>query len=49
MCVCVLAMEFEFILKVAERRIKAALGRAEPGKILFTLDTAVCICPERET
>lgn len=36
MCVCVLAMDFEFILKVAERRIKAALGKAEAGKVLFT-------------
>lgn len=46
---CVLAMDYEFILKVAERRIKAALGRAEAGKILFTLNTAMCFCPERET
>lgn len=45
---CLLAMDFEFILKVAERRIKAALGKAETGKTLFTLTTAVCICPERE-
>lgn len=36
-CVCVLAMDFEFILKVAERRIKAALGNTEAGKTLFTL------------
>ncbi len=41
-------MDFEFILKVAERRIKAALGKAEAGKVLFTL-AAVNICPERET
>lgn len=35
-CVSVLAMDFEFILRVAERRIKAALGKADAGKILFT-------------
>lgn len=29
-------MDFEFILKVAERRIKAALGKAEAGKVIFT-------------
>ena len=29
-------MDFEFILRVAERRIKAALGKADAGKILFT-------------
>lgn len=40
-----LVMDFEFILKVAERRIKAALGRAEPGKKLFTMETY----PETET
>lgn len=45
----VLAMDYEFILKIAERRLKAALGRCDPGKILFTPATAVCICPERET
>lgn len=28
-------MDFEFILKVAEKRIKAALGKAEAGKPLF--------------
>lgn len=33
---CVFAMDFEFILKVAEKRIKAALGKAEAGKIHFT-------------
>lgn len=26
-------MDFEVILKVAERRVKAALGKAEEGKI----------------
>lgn len=36
--VCVLAMDFEFILKVAERRIRAALGEAEPGKLILTLE-----------
>lgn len=35
-CLCVLAMDFEFILRVAERRIKAALGKADAGKVLFT-------------
>lgn len=39
---CVLAMDFEFILKVAERRLKAALGKAEAGRIFFTLTAAVC-------
>lgn len=37
---CVFAMDFEFILKVAEKRIKAALGKAEAGKIYFTSATA---------
>lgn len=36
--VCVSVMDVEFILRVAERRIKAALGRADPGKSLFTLE-----------
>lgn len=36
-----LAMDFEFILKVAEKRLKAALGKAEAGKRLFTLTAAV--------
>lgn len=35
-CVCVLAMDFDYILRVAERRIKAALGEGEAGKILFS-------------
>lgn len=30
------AMDFEFILKVAEKRVKAALGKADAGKIYFT-------------
>lgn len=34
-------MDFEFILRVAERRIKAALGKAEPGKMRFTPATGV--------
>lgn len=34
--VCAFAMDFEFILKVAEKRIKAALGKADAGKIYFT-------------
>lgn len=33
-------MDFEFILKVAERRVKAALGKAEEGKI-STFTTSV--------
>lgn len=37
---CVFAMDFEFILKVAEKRIKVALGKAEAGKIYFTSATA---------
>lgn len=32
---CVSVMDFEFILKVAERRIRAALNQTEPGKGLF--------------
>lgn len=36
-------MDFEFILNVAERRIKAALGKADAGKIVFTLVTDVLI------
>lgn len=39
---CTFAMDFEFILKVAEKRIKAALGKAEAGKIYFTSATASC-------
>lgn len=39
MRVCVLAMDFEFILRVAERRLRATLGQAEPGKVLLTLET----------
>lgn len=35
-CVCVLAMDFDYILRVAERRIKAAWGKSEAGKILFS-------------
>lgn len=32
----VLAMDYEFILRVAERRIKAAMGKVDPGKTHFT-------------
>lgn len=34
---CVSVMDFEFILKVAERRIRAALNQTEPGKGLFLM------------
>lgn len=34
-------MDFESILKVAERRIKVALGKTEAGKMLFILATGV--------
>lgn len=37
---CMFAMDFEFILKVAEKRIKAALGKTDAGKIYFTSVTA---------
>lgn len=39
MCVCgvhVTVMDFEFLLRVAEKRIKAALGKSDAGKM--------CLC-----
>lgn len=38
MCVCgvhVRVMDFEFLLRVAEKRIKAALGKSDAGKMCF--------------
>lgn len=37
-CMCLLVMDFEFALKVAEKRIKAALGKSDAGKMWF------CFC-----
>lgn len=37
-------MDFEFLLRVAERRIRLALDRVKPGK---DLETSVYIWPER--
>lgn len=37
-CVCgvhVRVMDFEFLLRVAEKRIKAALGKSDAGKMCF--------------
>lgn len=34
-CMCVLVMDFEFALRVAEQRIKAALGKSDAGKMWF--------------
>lgn len=34
-CMCLLVMDFEFALKVAEKRIKTALGKSDAGKMWF--------------
>lgn len=34
-CTSVLVMDFEFILRVAEKRIKSALGKSDAGKMCF--------------
>lgn len=39
-------MDFEFILRVAEKRIKSALGKSDAGKTSFSSFGIESICPE---
>lgn len=45
-CTCVLVMDFEFILRVAERRIKSALGKSDAGKMCFFCSRMESVCLE---
>lgn len=47
-CTCVLVMDFEFILRVAEKRIKSALGKSDAGKTRFSYFIMESICLDRE-
>lgn len=41
-------MDFEFILRVAEKRIKSALGKSDAGKTSFSSFYIESICPDTE-
>lgn len=44
----VLVMDFEFILRVAEKRIKSTLGKSDAGKTSFFCFIMESNCPDRQ-